>query len=105
MPTSAPPRPATDDLQVALPSPSTEVVFRTVDEGAVLLATRDEVYFGLNEVGARIWQLLPPATTTLDELCDVLAAEYPDAPADVLRADVRELLDALVAAGLADSPR
>ena len=80
----------------SLPVPNVAVVFRALPDGAVLLSTETEVYFGLNVVGARVWQLLPPATTHLGQLCERLAAEYPDAPAAQIRADVVELLDTLL---------
>lgn len=85
-----------------LPRPHPGVLFQALPDGAVLLDTRSEVYFGLNPAGARIWQLLPPATHTLDALCAALAAHYPDADPGTLRADAEALLDALAGAGLTD---
>jgi hypothetical protein len=67
-----------------------------VEQGAVLLSTAEEVYYGLNSVGARVWKLLPPLHRNLEELCSVLALEYPDVDAEELRADVAALLDDLV---------
>lgn len=75
-------------------------MFKAVPEGAVLFSTTDEVYFGLNDVGARIWASLPPATRTLDELTAAIAREYPDATETQIRADVTELLAELEAHGL-----
>lgn len=83
-----------------LPVPGPAVIFRTLPDGAVLLHTATEVYYGLNTVGARVWELLPPATLDLDELCAQLAAEYPGADACDIRADVEELLAELRDAGL-----
>ena len=80
-----------------LPQPNPAVVFRALPDGAVLLSTETEVYFGLNRVGARIWELLPPSTASLDELCACLEAEFPDAPDGAIRDDVTELLQALAA--------
>ena len=57
------------EVQAILPRPHPAVMFREVSDGAVLLQMEDEIYFGLNSVGARIWQLLPPASTDLDDLC------------------------------------
>jgi hypothetical protein len=87
-------------MQPALPHSSPGVLFQPVPDGAVLLDTRSEVYFGLNAVGARIWQLLPPRTETEDELCAAVAAAYPDAAPERVRADVAGLLRALAEAGL-----
>jgi hypothetical protein len=78
-----------------LPSPHPSVVFRTVSDGAVLLHTELEIYFGLNSVGSRVWQLLPPGCRNLDELCTSLRRSYPDVADDELRADVVELLGQL----------
>lgn len=83
-----------------LPVPDPAVIFRTLPDGAVLLHTATEVYYGLNTVGARVWELLPPATLDLDELCAQLAAEYPDADPSDIRSDVLELLVELREAGL-----
>lgn len=83
-----------------LPAPNPDVIFRSLADGAVLFSTSEEVYFGLNEVGSRIWELLPPARQTLDELCTELQAEYPDVEAATLRADVEELLGELQEFGL-----
>lgn len=67
-------------------------MFQPVADGAVLLHTADEIYFGLNAVGARVWQLLPPNCVELDELCSTLSASYPDADPAIVKADVAELL-------------
>lgn len=83
-----------------LPITNPQVVFCAVEDGAVLLSTSDEVYFGLNEVGVRIWQMLPPHHTTVREVCDSLLQEYPEAEAEEVMTDVRELLDQLREHGL-----
>lgn len=83
-----------------LPAPHPDVIFRSLADGAVLFSTTEEVYFGLNEVGSRIWELLPPARETLDELCTELHAQYPDVDEATLRADVEELLGELQEFGL-----
>lgn len=83
-----------------LPSPNTHVVFCEVADGAVLLSTADETYFGLNLVGARIWALLPPANTTLETMCEALAREFPDVDPAVLQDDVAALLTELRRNGL-----
>jgi Coenzyme PQQ synthesis protein D (PqqD) len=82
-----------------LPSPHEAVVFQTVSDGAILLHTREEVYYGLNSVAVRIWQLLPESRD-LEDLCSRLGREYPDAEPAMLRADVTELLADLQRTGL-----
>jgi len=83
-----------------LPIPHPAVVYRAVSDGAVLLSTADEVYYGLNAVGARVWELLPPVSRTVEELCATVAAGYPETEAATIRADVLELLQTLEAHGL-----
>jgi hypothetical protein len=87
-----------------LPQANPTVIFKLMADGAVLFAPSTEIYFGLNEVGARIWQLLPEAGGSIDALCDRLAEQYPEVPRETLLADVQELLDSLVAEGLATLP-
>ena len=87
-----------------LPTPNPDVVFAALEGGAVLFSKRDETYYGLNASGARVWEMLPPAFETLDSLCAELQSHYRDVGSDVLRGDVRELLDELSLMGLV-SPR
>ena len=82
-----------------LPGPRDAVVFQTVSDGAILLHTEEEVYYGLNAVAVRVWELLPDHRD-LGELCACLSADYPGVAPDQLRTDVTELLDALERAGL-----
>lgn len=76
--------------------PGKGVLFQQVGAEAVLLDMGSENYFGLNPVGARIWQLLG-VDGSLQATFDVLCREY-DASPDRLRADllalVAELADA-----------
>lgn len=83
-----------------LPSANPSVIFQKLDDGAVLFAPETELYFGLNAVGALVWDLLPPRTRTIEALCEAVASSYPDVPLTTLRTDVEELLDQLVAEGL-----
>lgn len=70
---------------------------RTTDT-VVLLDQRQEQYHTLNEVGARIWELLV-AGATPSQVVDALAAEY-DAPPEVLATDVRHTVRVLLEHGL-----
>ena len=87
-----------------LPVANPVVIFRALAEGGVIFSTVDEVYYGLNEVGARVWALLPPQSSSLDELVAKVAAEYPEVDAAVIRADVTELLADLEQHGLLVRP-
>lgn len=83
-----------------LPTRNPKVIFKALATGAVLYSTEDEVYFGLNPVGVRVWELLPPAHRNLDEICRVIVSDYPDVPEEVIRADVIELIEELTKLGL-----
>ena len=83
-----------------LPTRNPKIIFKALATGAVLYSPQDEVYFGLNPVGVRVWELLPPVNQQLDEVCRILQNEYPDAPAEMIRADVTELLEELEKLGL-----
>ena len=87
-----------------LPKARADVIFQAVPEGAVLLSARDEIYYGLNEVGAEIWALLVATPRSLEALCEQLASRYPDVPPQTLRTDVLELLADLASAGLVALP-
>ncbi len=83
-----------------LPSANPSVIYQKLDDGAVLFAPATELYFGLNAVGAVVWDLLPPRTGSIEELCRNLETMFPEVPASTIRADVEELLERLVAEGL-----
>jgi len=75
--------------------PPESVLFRDLNGEAVLLNLDSETYFGLDEVGTRMWQVLtsqPTIQAALDDLC----AEFEVDP-EQLRRDLEELLDQLVA--------
>lgn len=88
-------------VAVKSPSPNPRVVFQKLDDGAVLFAPDTELYFGLNEVGQLVWQLLAPSTATLDDIASRVGERYPEVPATTIRSDVGELIAALVQEGLA----
>jgi hypothetical protein len=83
-----------------LPVPGPDVIYRAVNDGAVLLSMSDEVYYGLNEVGSVVWEHLPPICETFEELYATIARRYPDVPLKTIRTDVRELINDLLRHGL-----
>jgi hypothetical protein len=87
-----------------LPQRHPAVLFQPVDEGAILLHTEREIYFGLNEVGAEVWELMP-ACSDLEQLCDELARRYPNVERATLLTDVEELLATLSDQGLLLGPK
>lgn len=88
------------DLNTPLPTPSASAIFKPLAEGGVLFSTETEVYFGVNVIGARIWELLPPASKTFGELCAALAAQYSDVSPAQIQKDVQKFLDDLIENGL-----
>jgi Coenzyme PQQ synthesis protein D (PqqD) len=74
------------------------VLVRFLDKEAVLLNIETERYFGLDETGARMWQL---ATTSanIDAAYQALLNEY-DVDGGMLRAHLSELLEKLADNGL-----
>lgn len=86
--------------ETPLPTPVPGAVFRRLPEGGVLFSTETEVYFGVGVVGAHIWELLPPATRTLEEMVATLASKYHDVPASQIRGDVERFISELLSNGL-----
>ena len=77
---------------------SPSVVFREMDDGAVLLDLESGVYFGLDEVGTRVWALLLERGTP-DAVCAAMLDEFDVASAE-LTADVLRLVGELQQNGL-----
>jgi hypothetical protein len=75
-----------------------EVLARQVGEETVMLDLAKGTYFGLDPVGARIWQLLQEGRT-LAEACDAMAEEY-EAPRAEIERDLLALVSKLEAQGL-----
>ena len=74
------------------------VLVRALDKESVLLNLETERYFGLDEVGTRMWQLLT-TKQSIDGAYRELLNEY-DVEADQLRDNLLELLNGLLANGL-----
>jgi hypothetical protein len=71
-----------------------EVVFREVDGEAVILNLASGIYFGLDAVGTRMWQLIDEYGQ-LEAALVRLRAEY-DAPPQTLEHDLVQLASELV---------
>jgi hypothetical protein len=71
-----------------------DVLFRLVGEEGVLVNLRTELYFGLNPVGTRMWNVLSSANS-IQAAYDTLLEEYEVEPAQ-LRADLEELIEQLL---------
>ncbi len=74
------------------------VVSQEIDGETVLLDMDGENYFGLNEVGTRVWQLLHEPCD-LEKIFSVIVDEY-DVERDELKKDLDDIIDQLLTAGL-----
>lgn len=74
------------------------VLVRFVEKETVLLNLDTESYYGLDETGTRMWQLVT-ASPNIDAAYRELLAEF-DADPELLRSDLTELLARLVDQGL-----
>jgi hypothetical protein len=73
---------------------SDAAVVRELDGESVILNVQSGIYFGLDRIGTRIWQLIDELGD-LDSILGVLEEEY-EAERDVLRVDLEALVAALL---------
>lgn len=74
------------------------VLIRFLDRESVLLNLETEQYFGLDETGTRMWQLVT-GSASIDAAYQELLAEF-DVEPELLRSHLAELLGRLVESGL-----
>jgi len=79
-------------------APSPDVISQQVSGETVLLDLASEHYYGLDEVGTRIWQLIGESND-LDAIFHTLLAEY-DVSAQRLLQDLDTLLTEIAGLGL-----
>jgi hypothetical protein len=77
------------------------VVMRELDGESILLNLETERYFGLDEVGTRMWAELM-AQPSVEGACRALEREYDVEPV-VLRRDLESLIGQLVESGLLET--
>lgn len=87
--------PVSLDASVSIPD---DVIFRDLDGEAIILNLASGIYFGLDEVGTRVWMLLTESSS-LRRVIDVMTGEY-DVESSELERDVRELISRLSDKGL-----
>jgi len=78
---------------------SPEALFQEIGGEGVILDLASSTYFGLDEVGVRLWQLLQ-TNPSLQAVCDTLLSEY-EVESARLEQDVLKLVSQLSEAGLA----
>ena len=79
---------------------SGDVLFRVLDDETVLINLKTGVYFGLNPVGTRVWQLVAEHHA-LARVLDVMLDEF-EVDRDVLEHDLIDLARQLHDAGLCE---
>ena len=77
---------------------SPQVIFQELDKEAILLDLNGEAYYGLDEVGMRLWQLLSE-NGDFDAAVAQLLTEF-EVEEEVLRRELRELLEDMAQADL-----
>jgi hypothetical protein len=80
-----------------------DVIARELEGETVLLNLETGIYFGLDQVGTRIWKLLG-AGRPLRTILDTLMAEY-DVEREALQGDLVRFIAQLEAKGLVVHPR
>jgi hypothetical protein len=80
---------------------SKEQVACHMGDEAAILNLKNSVYYTLDPIGARVWQLIQQPMT-LAQIRDVLKGEY-DVEAAQLEADIRDLLEQLAEQGLVEN--
>jgi hypothetical protein len=75
-----------------------DIVATKLDNEATILNIKTGKYYALNEIGTRIWELIPEYGDT-EEILKALMNDY-NAEASILRRDLFNLIDTLVLADL-----
>jgi hypothetical protein len=76
----------------------TQVMARTVGDETIILDLASGTYYGLDPVGARMWQLMSEGNS-LNSVCDSMLGEY-EVTREALEGDIRRLTEELQAKGL-----
>ena len=85
------------DQRISVPA---DVLVQELEGESVLLNLKSECYFGLDEVGTRMWAVLSNSAS-IQQAYEALLAEY-DVEPDVLRRDLLNLIDKLIEHGLVE---
>jgi len=87
---------AIDNASLSVPA---DVVSCALGDEVVLLALDSGVYFGLEGVGVRIWELLSGGAGSARDICAALVSEYEVEP-ERCREDVLRFLEEMRSRGL-----
>ncbi len=90
--------PARDDLLALEAQPTPDILCRELAGESVLLDLKNQRYYGLDEVGTRIWQLLGEGGRA-DDIARAMLDEF-EVPEPQLRSELSDFLHQLADAGL-----
>ena len=76
------------------------VMFKELEGEAVLLNLDNEEYYGLDDVGTRIWEVIS-TSESISKAFDILSIEY-DVEPRVLEKDIKKLIGDLCEEGLVE---
>jgi hypothetical protein len=77
-----------------------DTLINVIEGESVLLNLKSESYFGLDQVGTRMWTLLT-TSDSIQSAYEALLDEY-DIGAEKLREDMQDLIEKLIANGLVE---
>ncbi|MGH9848288.1 MAG: PqqD family protein [Blastocatellia bacterium] len=77
-----------------------DTLINVIEGESVLLNLKSESYFGLDQVGTRMWTLLT-TSDSIQAAFEALLDEY-DVSANELRQDMQDLIEKLIANGLVE---
>jgi hypothetical protein len=78
---------------------TSEQLSSQLGDETVVLSLKTGIYYGLNPVGARVWELVQEGPATVGNIREQILAEF-DVNEHVLEKDLRELLAILQSEGL-----
>ena len=77
---------------------STQILSSTIDDEVVMMSSEKGMYYNLNPIGSRIWDLLE-APQTIESLCAQLMDEY-DVDEATCKQETEEFIQSLAERGL-----
>lgn len=78
---------------------SEDVLESSIDNEIVLMSISTGEYYGLDEIGSRIWEMLTATPMTLSSLCQALQVEF-DVDEVACQTDTAQFLQDVVEQGL-----
>ncbi len=77
---------------------STQILSSTIDDEVVMMSSEKGMYYNLNPIGSRIWELLE-TPQTIESLCTQLMDEY-DVDEATCKQETEEFIQSLAERGL-----